>query len=141
MDVRDPRKDAWWIGVSYVAMLVPCAIFLVIARWFFDQPLVFALGVPVVTYILLTISVTVGYMKYYSASCSAMKPNEIVKVVLPFISAALLLAVPALLFSGLAIYFILQERSVLWTATNLLVGTVFAILYLVRVSNLKGEKR
>jgi len=137
MDARDPRKDAWWIGISYAAMLVPCVIFLVIARRFFNQPWVFALGVPAVTYILLVISMTIGYMKYYSTPSPVMKSDEALNLILPFVSAALLLAVPGLLFGGLAIYFILQGRSFLWTAAALLVANLLAITYLVRVSRLK----
>ena len=139
MDARDPRKDAWWIGISYAVMLIPCAIFLVIARRFFNQPLVFALGVPAVTYILLVISMTIGYIKYYGTPSPAMKSTEAIKLVYPFVSTALLLAVPGLLFGGLAIYFILQGRGFLWTAAALLVVNLLAIAYFVRGLGLKKK--
>lgn len=139
MDKRDPRQDAWWIGISYIALLIPCAAFFLIAQRYFGQPPVFALGVPIVAYILLTISMTVGYMKYYSTALPVLKFNDAIQLVYPFVSAALFLAIPASLFTCLAIYAISKRWSFCWVATILLAGNLLAVLYFIRVIRLKKQ--
>ena len=137
-------KERWLISGSYVAMLIPCLIFFGVAERLFHQPLAFSLGIPIVGYLLIVISMTNGYQRYYGGSSngtatSPMQFQGAVKMLWPFITAAAGLAIPALSFNVLALHYIQKgERFV--SAACLLVGVFFSVLYLIRVRQVSSFK-
>ncbi len=137
-------KDRWLISYSYIAMLIPCFIFFVVAVRLFHQPFAFSLGIPVVGYLLIVISMTRGYLRYYDKSpdektSSTVQFKDIVKMLWPFITAAASLAIPALSFSVLALHYI-EKGEKLFFAFFLLLGLFFSVLYLVRVRRISSFK-
>ena len=146
MESRDPWRDRWLIGSSYVAMLIPCLGFFVVAHKIFREPFVISLGIPVAGFVLLIIALTVGYTRYYGTSSMAtgektLGRNGIVNVIGPFAMAACCLGLPALTLTSVAGRWIWQGKNPVLACWLLLVGMAFAIGHLVSVARISARLR
>ncbi len=135
---RLDSKECWLISASYLVMLIPGLFFFLVAEHFFHQPHFFSLGIPIVGYILLVVSMTKGYVKYYGAPSDRVtvslptRSQDNRKTLWPLVIATISRAIPALFFGVLSLHWMTEGENV-FSTFGLLLSTYFSVLYLVKV--------